>query len=141
MKVFGFFMFVMLITVATAQGISIFNPGDWYASQEAVMAVAALITPFIVKIFTALGKDWFGTDGASTQWLSVGVAMIVAGVGGYLSLGFLSGVSGMSGAISAAFMTLVAWLGANGMAKSDRQVATAAAKRIAIEMNKLEEEQ
>jgi hypothetical protein len=51
-------------------------------------------------------------------------------VGGYFSLGYLAGVSGLQGALQAAFLVAVAFLGSNGMAKADRQVAASAAKRL-----------
>lgn len=127
---------VFLSSAALAQVVQVLDPTTWYASPEAVLAAAALITPFIVKVFTALGKDWFKTDGRATQWLSLGVAVLIAGVGGFLSLGHFAGVSGIQGALQAVFLIVVAFLGANGLAKSERQVAQATAKRLSVELDK-----
>lgn len=125
-----------LLSVGIAQEVVITNPETWFSSQEAIFVFAGLIVPWITKIFTALGKDWFHTDGKATQWLSLAVAVIVAGVGGYLSLGFLAGVSGIQGALQAAILTAIAFLGSNGMAKAERQVAVSAVKRLSVEMDK-----
>lgn len=124
-----------LVSFGIAQEVIVTNPSTWFASQETIFIVAGLIVPWITKVFTALGKDWFHTDGKATQWLSLAVAIIIAGVGGYLSLGFLAGVSGLQGAIQAAILTAIAFLGSNGMAKSERQVAVSAVKRMSVEMD------
>lgn len=116
--------------IAWAQDVSLFDPSTWFVSVEAVMTAASLITPWIVKLFTALGKDWFKTDGKATVWLSFVVSVLIAGVGGYLALGVFAGSSGLMGALNATFVTLVAFLGSNAMAKNERQVATAAAVRL-----------
>lgn len=122
-----------LVGVGIAQDVIVFDPATWFTSAEAVIIAASLIVPWITKIVTALGKDWFHTDGTATQWLSLGVAVLIAGVGGYFSLGYLAGVSGLQGALQAAFLVAVAFLGSNGMAKSERQVATSAAKKMHTE--------
>lgn len=124
----GSIAILMMTGIVMAQP-DIFNPSTWFVSQEAVFLAASLITPWIVKIVTALGKDWFSTDGKSTIWLSAGVAAVIAGVGGYLSLGYFADVSGLAGAVNAAILTIIAFLGSNGMAKNERQVATAAMTR------------
>lgn len=136
LRIFAFFSALMaltLFTVGVAQDVVLFDPATWFASSEAVLIAAGLITPWVTKIFTALGKDWFNTDGQATQWLSLGVAIIIGGVGGFLSLGYFADVSGIQGALQAAFLVAVAFLGSNGMAKSDRQVATSAAKKMQVE--------
>lgn len=120
--------FAILAGIAFGQ-VDVFNPATWFASQESVFAAAALLTPWITKIITALGKDWLGTDGKRTVWLSLGVAAVIAGIGGYLSLGYLADVSGFAGAVNAAVLTVIAFLASNGMAKNERQVATAAMAR------------
>lgn len=136
LRIFAFFSALMaltLVTIGVAQGVVLFDPTTWFASSEAVLIAAGLITPWVTKIFTALGKDWFHTDGSATQWLSLGVAIIIGGVGGYLSLGYFADVSGIQGALQAAFLIAVAFLGSNGMAKADRQVATSAAAKLHTE--------
>lgn len=137
LRLISFFATLLAITlfgVALAQEVVLFDPETWFVTQEAIFIAAALITPWITKVFTALGKDWFSTEGKYTQWLSLAVALVIAGVGGYLSLGYFANVSGLQGAIQAAFLTLIAFLGSNGMAKSERQVAVSAARKIGNEM-------
>jgi len=119
-----------IVGVGIAQNVIVFDPATWFASPEAVLIAASLLVPWITKIITALGKDWFHTDGSATQWLSLAVAVVIAGVGGYFSLGYLAGVSGLQGALQAAFLVAVAFLGSNGMAKAERQVATSAVKKL-----------
>ncbi len=137
LRLFAFFAAVFgltLLAVGLAQEVIMFDPSTWFASSEAVIIAAGLITPWITKVITALGKDWFHTDGKATQWLSLGVAVIIGGVGGYLSLGYFADVSGFMGALQAAFIVAVAFLGSNGMAKSERQVAKSAAHHIGEEV-------
>lgn len=121
---------VVASAVAFAQDVSIFDPSSWFANVEAVVMVGSLIVPFITKIFTALGKDWFHTEGRATQWLSFAVSLIIGGVGGYMALGYFSGASGLTGALQAAVMVAAAFLGSNGLAKNERQVAAAALMRV-----------
>ena len=138
LRIFAFFSALMaltLVTIGVAQGVVLFDPTTWFASSEAVLIAAGLITPWVTKIFTALGKDWFHTDGSATQWLSLGVAIIIGGVGGYLSLGYFADVSGIQGALQSAFLIAVAFLGSNGMAKADRQVAASTARMVGEEVN------
>ena len=137
LRIFAFFSAILaitLFTVGVAQEVVLFDPASWFASSEAVLIAAGLITPWITKVFTALGKDWFHTDGKATQWLSLGVAVIIGGVGGFLSLGYFADVSGVQGAIQAAFLIAVAFLGSNGMAKADRQVAASTARQVGEEV-------
>jgi hypothetical protein len=105
------------------------DPASWFESQEAVFAVATIFAAWIVKLTTALGKDWFKTDGLATVYLSAGLSLAIAGVGGYLALGYLSGAGGLAGALQAAAMALLSWLGANASAKYDRQAHAAAVTR------------
>lgn len=116
-------------TVAFANDVSVFDPSTWFVSVDTVLMVGALIVPFITKVFTALGKDWFATEGRATQWLSFAVSVIIGGVGGYMALGYFSGVSGTAGALQAVVMVAAAFLGSNGLAKNERQVAAAALMR------------
>lgn len=118
-----------IVGFVLAQDVTL-DPGTWFTSVDSILIAGSLISPWIVKILTALGKDWFGTDGTSTVWLSFAVSLAIAGVGGYMALGFLAGSSGLSGALQAVVMVAVAFLGSNGWAKHDRQVATAALKRM-----------
>lgn len=126
------------LALAQATPVTILDPRTWFQSQETLFAAVALLSPWLVKALTALGKDWFGTDGRATQWLSLVVAAIVAGVGGYLGLGYLAGAAGFGAALQAAVLTAVAFLVSNGMAKNERQVATAAALRVEEAKRQLE---
>lgn len=112
-----------------AQEVNI-DPRTWFASQEAVLAAVAMITPWVTKIATSLGKDWFNTDGNATVWLSAVLAAIIAGVGGYLGLGYLAGETGLMAGVQAAGLTVFAFLMSNGMAKGERQVAKSAASSV-----------
>lgn len=116
-----------------AQDVNVFDPSSWFVSVEAVLLAGSLLTPFITKVFTALGKDWFHTEGRATQWLSLAVAVIIAGVGGYFALGYFAGVAGLTGALQSIIMVAAAFLGSNGLAKNERQVAAAAIKRVTEE--------
>lgn len=119
------------VALAQANPVVITDPSTWFQSQATIFTAAALITPWITKVVTALGKDWFKTDGRATQYLSLAVAAIIAGVGGWLSLGFLAGAAGWQGALQGAILTIVAFIGSNGMAKAARQEATSGALRAA----------
>lgn len=105
-------------------------PATWFESPEAVFAVGAIFAGWAVKLATALGKEWFRTNGQATVYLSGGISVLIAGVGGYFALGYLTGAGGFAGALQAAFMALLSWLGANASAKYDRQAAAAAADRV-----------
>jgi hypothetical protein len=113
------------------------DPATWFESQEAVFVVATIFAAWIVKLTTALGKDWFGTDGLATVYLSAGLSLAIAGVGGYLALGYLSDAGGLVGALQAAAMALLSWLGANASAKYDRQAHAAAVERAERAKTKL----
>lgn len=131
LKYTAIFLAIFLLGIALAQTTSIgFDPRTWFETQETVFAAVALIVPWITKALTALGKDWFNTDGRATQWLSLVVAFLVAGVGGFLGLGYLAGATGLVAALQAGALTAFAFLMSNGMAKNDRQVAQATAVRI-----------
>lgn len=110
--------------------VGLFEPTSWFASPDAVLAAAGLIVPFIAKAVTALGKDWFNTDGGATVWLSFGVAALIGGIGGYFALGHFAGVAGLTGAIQAVILVAVAFFGSNGLAKAERQAAASAAKKL-----------
>lgn len=124
--------------IALAQTLPVtLDPRTWFQSQDTVFLAVALITPTLTKIFTALFKDYFSTDGAATQWLSLAVAAVLGGIGGYLSLGYLAGAGGWSAALQAAGLTAIAFFVSNGMAKGERQVALSTAKRLSeIQSNK-----
>lgn len=106
-----------------------FRPGAWYVSPEMVIAVGAFFASHLTRLFTALGKDWFNTEGNGTRWLAIGISAVIAGVGGYFSLGYLSDLSGLPGALSAVLMTAVAALGAMAKVEYDRQTLAAGAAR------------
>lgn len=93
------------------------------------MAIGAILASYVVRLTTALGKEWFQTDGPRTKYLAIAISVIVAGVGGYLSLGFLSDVSGISGAFRAAVMVFVGYFGAVAKAEYDRQTMASGADR------------
>lgn len=121
---------LLLAGLVLAQGTTTIDPSTWFDSTTTIFAAAALITPWIVNIVTALGKDWFSTSGKATQWLSFAVSIIIAGVGGWMSLGFLAGEGGFTGLWKAVILVAIAFLGSNGIAKNHRQVAESTANRI-----------
>lgn len=106
------------------------DPGTWFVSEETIFAAGTLIAGWLVLLFTALGKDWFQTDGISTVILSGILSVLIAGIGGYYALGFLAGAGGFAGALKAMAMALLSFVGSNAKAKYDRQAAAAAAERI-----------
>jgi hypothetical protein len=109
--------------------VDVLQPATWYESQQSVFAAAAIIATWIVKLSTALGKEWFRTHGQETVYLSLGISVVLAGVGGYLALGYLAGAGGLLGALQAAVLALLSWLGANASAKYDRQAHASAVER------------
>lgn len=119
---------MILAGLALAQSVNPLDPSTWYTSAAAVIAIGTIFAHWVVKLFTALGKDWFQTNGKNTVYLSGAISVIIAGIGGYLALGYLSGQHGIMGALYAALMVLLSCAGANGAAKYDRQVAASAAK-------------
>jgi len=120
-------MFGMGLAVADTVAVDPMVPASWFMSPETLQAFILLVTPWIVKITTALGKDWFKTEGKYTIYLSLGLSIVLAGIGGFFSLGYLAGVGGVKGAIFAIINTVVGFLGSNGLVKGEVQ----AAKRIA----------
>jgi len=117
------------VAAAVANPVIITDYHTWFQSQTTLFAAVALLTPWIVKLTTALGKDWFNTSGAATQWLSLVVSIVIAGIGGWLSLGFLAGSSGWHGALQAVILIAIAFLGSNGLAKAARQEAASGVAR------------
>jgi hypothetical protein len=115
--------------VVPAPEVDVLQPATWYESQQAVFAAAAIIATWVVKLSTALGKEWFRTHGQETVYLSLGISVVIAGVGGYLALGYLAGAGGLMGALQAVFMALISWIGSNASAKADRQAHAAAIQR------------
>jgi hypothetical protein len=105
-------------------------PSTWFESPEALFAIGAVFAGWVVKLATALGKEWFRTNGQATVYLSGGISVAIAGFGGYFALGYLTGAGGFAGALQAAAMALLSWVGANASAKYDRQAAAAAAGRV-----------
>lgn len=137
-RFFGFvkyaaiFVAVMLMGVVVAQTnpVTIFDPRTWFQNQDTLLVAVGLISPWITKALTSLIKGTWGTEGAVTQWVSLGVAFIVAGVGGFLGLGYFAGATGITAAIQAGALTAFAFLMSNGMAKNERQVAAATATKL-----------
>jgi hypothetical protein len=105
-------------------------PATWFESQATVFLAGSMLAGWIVKLATALGKDWFQTHGQATVILSAALSVAIAGIGGYFTLGYLTGAGGFIGAVQAAAMALLSWLGSNASAKYDRQAAAAAAGRV-----------
>lgn len=123
-------LLALLIGVARGQEVSVLDPSSWFTSVEAVMLIGGVIAGYVTKITTALGKDWFGTEGQGTVVLSGVVSVLVGGVGGWLALGAFGSPGGIQGAVYAAGMVLIAFLGSNGSAKAERQAMAGAAKRL-----------
>lgn len=121
----------MVLLVGYAQTPDISNPQGWYVSPDMVMAAGVMLAGYVVNLLTAIGKAAWLTTGNRTVILSVVIAAVVAGVGGYLSLGYLSDMSGLSGAIRAAIMTVIAALLANGKYLADKQAAAKGAEAAA----------
>lgn len=107
----------------------ILQPSSWFTSMEAVLLITSVIAGWVTKLATALGKDWFKTEGSSTIALSAVIAAVVGGVGGWLSLGVFAGAGGAAGAIGAIGTAVLAFLGSNASAKADRQALAGAVKR------------
>ncbi len=108
------------------------HPDTWFVSSEAVVGIGVILAGWAVKISTALGKDWFQTDGRRTVILSAILSFIIAGVGGYLALGAFSGSHGIAGAAQALVMFALSFVAANGSAKLDRQTQSAALQRAMV---------
>lgn len=122
---------MLMVGLALGQSVEIdpFAPDAWYVSPETVIAAGSFLAAHLVRLLTALGKDWFNTDGNGTRWLAIGISAVIAGVGGYLSLGYLSDLSGLGGALSAALMTVISALGAMAKVEYDRQTLAAGVDR------------
>lgn len=120
----------LLIGVARGQEVSVLDPSSWFTSVEAVMLIGGVIAGYVTKLATALGKDWFRTEGQGTVILSGFVSVVIGGVGGWLALGAFGSPGGLQGAVYAAGMVLIAFLGSNGSAKAERQAMAGAAKRL-----------
>lgn len=115
---------------AQATAPELLSPSTWFTSVEAVLAIAGVIAGYVTKLTTALGKDWFNTEGQATVILSAVIAAIIGGVGGYLALGTFAGAGGIGGAVAAIGTALIAFLGSNASAKADRQALAGAVNRI-----------
>lgn len=143
-KVLKFVKYGALLVAAVMAGLAfaqatapdLTRPSTWFESQEVLFLAVGMLVSWLTKIITALGKDWFSTEGRATQWLSLIIAALLGGVGGFLGLGYFAGATGGLAAIQAAALTAFAFLVSNGMAKNDRQVATAAAVRTAEALRK-----
>jgi hypothetical protein len=116
--------------IAQAVDVDPLAPSTWFQSAASVFAIGSVFAGWVVKLATALGKEWFRTNGQATVYLSAGISVFIAGIGGYFAMGYLTGAGGFAGALQAAFMALLSWLGANASAKYDRQAAASAASRV-----------
>lgn len=112
-----------------SQAVDPLRPETWYVSIETVMIAGALISGWIVKLLTALGKEALLTEGGRTRLLSAAISVVVAGVGGYLALGVFGGEPGIQNALRAAGMALWALIQANASAIYDRQALEGASVR------------
>lgn len=130
----GFFVVLLVLLLSGrvfAQAApELLKPATWFTSVEAVLIIAGVVAGHVTKLTTALGKDWFRTEGQSTVVLSAVVAAIIGGVGGYLALGTFAGTGGLGGAVAAVGSALIAFLASNASAKSERQALAGAVKRI-----------
>lgn len=116
---------------ARAAQVDPLNPSTWFTDTEAVLTIAGILFGWLVKAATALGKDWFKTEGTATVVVSAAVAVLIAGIGGYQMMGVFTDLGGgIQGAIQAAWMTLLAFLTANGNAKAERQAIASAVQRV-----------
>jgi len=114
---------------AQAANPELLQPSTWYTSLDAVFLITAVIAGWVTKLATALGKDWFKTQGSSTVALSAVIAALIGGVGGWLSLGVFAGAGGITGAVAAVGTAVLAFLGSNASAKADRQALAGAVQR------------
>jgi hypothetical protein len=112
-----------------AQEVNVLDPSTWFVDVDTILIAGTLLSPWAVKILTALLKDRFKTDGNTTKWVAFGISLLLAGVGGFWMLGGFAGYGGVSGAFQAIVMTLVAYFGGRGLAESERQSALSAIKR------------
>lgn len=107
----------------------VLQPSTWFTNLDAVFFITAVIAGWVTKLSTALGKDWFKTQGSGTVALSAVIAALIGGVGGWLSLGVFAGAGGITGAVAAIGTAVLAFLGSNASAKADRQALAGAVKR------------
>lgn len=125
---------VLAMGSARAQQPELLDPRTWFSSADAVVTVVGLIMAYLVKLATALGKDWFKTSGGSTVALSAIFAVLIGGYGGYQALGaFGAAGGGFAGAVQAVVLTLVAFFASNGSAKAERQALAGAVARVESE--------
>lgn len=125
------FLVATVLGFARAAQPDPFDPSTWFTSTDAVISVVGILLGFLVKVFTALGKDWLQTSGTRTVVLSGVLAVVIAGIGGYEMLGAFHDLGGgIRGALQAAWLTLLAFLTANGSAKADRQAVAGAVQRV-----------
>lgn len=135
---------LLLLSTATAQAADVppFDPGDsstWFGSEAAIVAFVALLTGLVVQMFTALGKDWFHTEGPRTVLLSAAIAVLLGGVAGWFTQGiFEDGPGGWTGAVQAGLTALWAFLQSNAVHKMSVQQRAAALKRASAEMEQLD---
>lgn len=121
----------LLMGTARAQQPELLDPRTWFTSADAVVLTVGLIMSYLVKLGTALGKDWFKTSGSSTVALSAIFAVLIGGYGGYQALGaFGAAGGGIAGALQAVVLTLVAFFASNGSAKAERQALAGAVLRV-----------
>lgn len=136
MSIIGIMLLVLLFFVLSGRAFAqtspeLLNPATWFTSIEAVLIIAGVLAAYVTKLTTALGKDWFQTEGQSTVILSAVIAALVGGIGGWLAIGtFATGAGGFAGAVAAVFSALIAFLGSNASAKADRQALAGAVNRI-----------
>lgn len=124
-------MALSLFGIALAQDPEIGNPGGWFVNPDVLAAAGAMLAGYVVNLLTALGKHHWLTTGNRTRILSIALSVVIAGVGGYLSLGYLSDLSGFQGAIRAAVMTAVALVLANAQYHANQQAAAKGAEAAA----------
>lgn len=124
-------LFALITTVALAQP-DVLEPMTWFESVTAVIVIGGMLAGAVTRALTALGKDWFGTNGLDTIILSGGISVIVAGIGGYYALGTFAEMSGWQGAASAAFMVLWAIIQSNAGHKVGAHTQAAALKRAGL---------
>lgn len=130
---------LLALPLALAAEVVITNPSGWYVDATTVMAAGVLIATYIVNILTSIGKGAWLTTGSRTVVLSGVISVIVAGVGGYLSLGFLADLGGgLDAALRAAGMTIFSFIGANLKYNYDKQVAESGAKAAAAKAKLLQ---
>lgn len=128
---------VALFGTAMAQP-DVLQPDSWFTDADAVTAIGVVLASYVVRIATALGKEWFSVDGPQTRWLAMGISVVVAGIGGFLSLGMFSDVSGPEGAARAIVMIVLGGLGAIGKAEYDRQKIASGTERVAAKTKVLQ---